>query len=155
MILYLLINYDISIQLLINKITNLVKNIMAGSLNKVQLIGRLGADPDIKQMVNGKNVARLSIATSQSWKDKSSGERKEKTEWHKIVMWGPQAKLAQSFLKKGSQVFLEGKNQTRQWETKEGEKRYTTEVNVRSFQFLDSKSGSSDTDGVKDDIPFG
>ena len=73
MILYLLINYDISIQLLINKITNLVKNIMAGSLNKVQLIGRLGADPDIKQMVNGKNVARLSIATSQSWKDKSSG----------------------------------------------------------------------------------
>ena len=85
MILYLLINYDISIQLLINKITNLVKNIMAGSLNKVQLIGRLGADPDIKQMVNGKNVARLSIATSQSWKDKSSGERKEKTEWHRIV----------------------------------------------------------------------
>ena len=69
MILYLLINYDINIQLLINKITNLVKNIMSGSLNKVQLIGRLGADPDIKQMVNGKNVARLSIATSQSWKD--------------------------------------------------------------------------------------
>ena len=78
MILYLLINYDITNQLLINKITNLVKNIMSGSLNKVQLIGRLGADPDIKQMVNGKNVARLSIATSQSWKDKSSGEREKK-----------------------------------------------------------------------------
>ena len=109
MILYLLINYDISIQLLINKITNLVKNIMAGSLNKVQLIGRLGADPDIKQMVNGKNVARLSIATSQSWKDKSSGERKEKTEWHRVVIFNEGlVNVVQQYLKKGANVYIEG-----------------------------------------------
>jgi single-strand DNA-binding protein len=123
------------------------------SLNKVELIGRLGGDPECRE-VGDSLVANFNLATNEYWKDKN-GEKQESTEWHKIVMWGPQAKLAQSFLKKGSQVFLEGKNQTRQWETKEGEKRYTTEVNVRSFQFLDSKSGSSDTDGVKDDIPFG
>ena len=105
MILYLLINYDISIQLLINKITNLVKNIMAGSLNKVQLIGRLGADPDIKQMVNGKSVARLSLATSQSWKDKSTGERKEKTEWHRVVVFNEGlVNVVQQYLKKGAQI---------------------------------------------------
>ena len=82
---------------------------MAGSLNKVQLIGRLGTDPDIKQMVNGKNVARLSIATSQTWKDKSSGERKEKTEWHRIVIFNEGLiNVVQQYLKKGANVYIEG-----------------------------------------------
>ena len=80
---------------------------MAGSLNKVQLIGRLGADPEIKQMVNGKSVARLSIATSQSWKDKSSGERKEKTEWHRVVIFNENlARIAEQYLRKGSNVYI-------------------------------------------------
>ena len=86
---------------------------MAGSLNKVQLIGRLGADPDIKQMVNGKNVARLSIATSQSWKDKSSGERKEKTEWHRVVIFNEGlVNVVQQYLKKGANVYVEGQLST-------------------------------------------
>ena len=86
---------------------------MAGSLNKVQLIGRLGADPEIKQMVNGKNVARLSLATSQSWKDKTSGERKEKTEWHRIVIFNEGlVSVVQQYLKKGANVYIEGKSGT-------------------------------------------
>ena len=89
---------------------------MAGSLNKVQLIGRLGADPEIKQMVNGKNVARLSIATSQSWKDKNSGERKEKTEWHRIVIFNEGlVGVVQQYLKKGANVYIEGQLSTRKW----------------------------------------
>ena len=140
---------------------------MAGSLNKVQLIGRLGADPEIKQMVNGKSVARLSIATSQSWKDKSSGERKEKTEWHRVVIFGRLAEIAEQYLKKGSKIFVEGKLQTRDWEDSEGKKRYTTEVIAREMTMLDSRgdveasssdSGSSaptkDNDKFEEDIPF-
>ena len=146
MILYLLINYDINIQLLINKITNLVKNIMAGSLNKVQLIGRLGADPDIKQMVNGKNVARLSIATSQSWKDKSSGERKEKTEWHRVVIFNEGlVNVVQQYVKKGAQVYIEGELTTRKWkDEKSGTDKYSTEIVLQgfnsSFKILSSKN---------------
>jgi single-strand DNA-binding protein len=123
------------------------------SLNKVELIGRLGGDPECRE-VGDDLVANFNLATNEYWKDKNTGEKQEKTEWHKIVMWGAQARLAQSFLKKGSQVYLEGKNQTRQWETKEGEKRYTTEVNVRSLQFLDSKSEGGASAGEKDDIPY-
>jgi len=118
------------------------------NLNKVELIGRLGQDPICKE-VGDDLVANFSLATNEYWKDKK-GEKQEKTEWHNIVMWGAQAKLAQSFLKKGSQVFLEGKNQTRKWE-KEGEPRYTTEVVARSVQFLDSKN---DAAGEEDDIPY-
>ena len=101
---------------------------MAGSLNKVQLIGRLGADPEIKQMVNGKNVARLSIATSQSWKDKSTGERKEKTEWHRVVIFNePIGRIAEQYLQKGSTVYIEGQLQTRKWTDQEsGQSRWTT-----------------------------
>ena len=140
---------------------------MAGSLNKVQLIGRLGADPEIKQMVNGKSVARLSIATSQSWKDKSSGEKKEKTEWHRVVIFGRLAEIAEQYLKKGSKIFVEGKLQTRDWEDSEGKKRYTTEVIAREMTMLDSRgdvdasssdSGSSaptkNNDKFEEDIPF-
>ena len=87
---------------------------MAGSLNKVQLIGRLGADPEIKQMVNGKSVARLSIATSHSWKDKSSGERKEKTEWHRVVIFNEGlVNVVQQYVKKGANVYVEGQLSTR------------------------------------------
>ena len=108
---------------------------MSGSLNKVQLIGRLGADPEIKQMVNGKNVARLSLATSQSWKDKSTGERKEKTEWHRIVIFNEGlVNIVQQYLKKGANVYLEGQLSTRKWrDEKLGQDKYSTEVVLQGF----------------------
>ena len=108
---------------------------MAGSLNKVQLIGRLGAEPEIKQMVNGKNVARLSIATSQSWKDKSTGERKEKTEWHRVVIFNEGlVNIVQQYLKKGANVYLEGQLSTRKWrDEKLGQDKYSTEVVLQGF----------------------
>ena len=108
---------------------------MSGSLNKVQLIGRLGADPEIKQMVNGKNVARLSIATSQTWKDKSTGERKEKTEWHRVVIFNEGlVNIVQQYLKKGANVYLEGQLSTRKWrDEKLGQDKYSTEVVLQGF----------------------
>ena len=108
---------------------------MSGSLNKVQLIGRLGADPEIKQMVNGKNVARLSIATSQSWKDKSTGERKEKTEWQRVVIFNEGlVNIVQQYLKKGANVYLEGQLSTRKWrDEKLGQDKYSTEVVLQGF----------------------
>ena len=108
---------------------------MAGSLNKVLLIGRLGADPEIKQMVNGKNVARLSIATSQSWKDKSSGERKEKTEWHRIVIFNEGlVNVVQQYLKKGAQVYVEGQISTRKWKDEQsGQDKYSTEILIQGY----------------------
>ncbi len=108
---------------------------MAGSLNKVQLIGRLGADPEIKQMVNGKNVARLSVATSQSWKDKSTGERKEKTEWHRVVIFNEGlVNIVQQYLKKGANVYLEGQLSTRKWrDEKSGQDKYSTEIVLQGY----------------------
>ena len=108
---------------------------MSGSLNKVQLIGRLGADPEIKQMVNGKSVARLSVATSQSWKDKSTGERKEKTEWHRVVIFNEGLiNIVQQYLKKGANVYLEGQLSTRKWrDEKSGTDKYSTEVVLQGF----------------------
>jgi single-strand DNA-binding protein len=108
---------------------------MSGSLNKVQLIGRLGADPEIKQMVNGKNVARLSIATSQSWKDKSTGERKEKTEWHRVVIFNEGlVNIVQQYLKKGANVYIEGQLSTRKWkDEKSGQDKYSTEVVLQGY----------------------
>ena len=108
---------------------------MSGSLNKVQLIGRLGADPEIKQMVNGKNVARLSIATSQSWKDKSTGERKEKTEWHRVVIFNEGlVNIVQQYLKKGANVYLEGQLSTRKWkDEKSGQDKYSTEIVLQGY----------------------
>ena len=119
---------------------------MAGSLNKVLLIGRLGADPDIKQMVNGKNVARLSLATSNTWKDKSTGEKKEKTEWHRVVIINEGFVIVvQQYVKKGTQVYIEGQLTTRKWkDEKSGLDRYSTEVVLQgfnsSFKILSSKS---------------
>ena len=123
---------------------------MSGSLNKVQIIGRLGADPEIKQMVNGKNVARLSVATSQSWKDKSSGKRKEKTEWHRVVIFNEGlVNIVQQYLKKGANVYLEGQLRTRKWrDEKSGQDKYSTEVVLQGFNssltMLGGKSGGQD-----------
>ena len=108
---------------------------MAGSLNKVVLIGRLGADPEIKQMVNGKSVARLSLATSQSWKDKNTGEKKEKTEWHRIVVFNEGlVNVVQQYLKKGAQVYVEGQISTRKWKDEQsGQDKYSTEILIQGY----------------------
>ena len=119
---------------------------MAGSLNKVLLIGRLGNDPEIKQMVNGKNVARLSIATSNTWKDKNTGEKKEKTEWHRVVIFNEGlVNVVQQYVKKGAQVYIEGQLTTRKWkDEKSGMDRYSTEIVLQgfnsSFKILSSKN---------------
>ena len=108
---------------------------MAGSLNKVLLIGRLGSDPEIKQMVNGKSVARLSLATSQSWKDKNTGEKKEKTEWHRIVVFNEGlVNVIKQYLKKGAQVYVEGQLTTRKWKDEQsGQDKYSTEVILQGY----------------------
>ncbi len=108
---------------------------MAGSVNKVLLIGRLGADPEIKQMVNGKSVARLSLATSQSWKDKNTGEKKEKTEWHRIVVFNEGlVNVVQQYLKKGAQVYIEGQLSTRKWKDEQsGQDKYSTEIIIQGY----------------------
>ena len=108
---------------------------MAGSLNKVLLIGRLGADPEIKQMVNGKSVARMSLAPSNTWKDKNTGERKEKTEWHRVVIFNEGlVNVVKQYVKKGSQVYIEGQLTTRKWrDEKSGTDRYSTEVVLQGF----------------------
>ena len=135
---------------------------MSGSLNKVQLIGRLGADPEIKQMVNGKNIARLSIATSQSWKDKSTGERKEKTEWHRVVIFNEGLiNVIQQYLKKGANVYLEGQLATRKWrDEKSGQDKYSTEIVLQGYNssltMLDGKNksnNSNETSQTKSALP--
>ena len=122
---------------------------MAGSLNKVLLIGRLGADPEIKQMVNGKSVARLSLATSQSWKDKNTGEKKEKTEWHRIVVFNEGlVNVVQQYLKKGANVYVEGQLSTRKWKDEAtGQDKYSTEIVLQGYNssltMLDSKGSNN------------
>ena len=123
---------------------------MAGSLNKVLLIGRLGADPEIKQMVNGKSVARLSVATSQSWKDKTSGEKKEKTEWHRVVIFNEGlVNIVQQYLKKGANIYVEGQLSTRKWKDESsGQDKYSTEVVLQGYNssltMLDSRNSKND-----------
>ena len=124
---------------------------MAGTLNKVLLIGRLGADPEIKQMVNGKNVARLSLATSQSWKDKNTGEKKQKTEWHRIVIFNEGlVNVVQQYLKKGSQVYIEGQLSTRKWrDEKSGQDKYSTEVVIQGYNSsLTMLGGKNETPAI-------
>ena len=129
---------------------------MAGSINKVILIGRLGADPEIKQMVNGKSVARLSVATSQSWKDKSTGERKEKTEWHRIVIFNEGlVNVVQQYLKKGANVYLEGALTTRKWKDESsGQDKYSTEVVLQGYNssltMLDGKNKNENSNLVSE-----
>lgn len=145
------------------------------SLNKVQLIGNLGADPEIRSFQNGGRVANLRIATSESWKDKSSGERKERTEWHTVALFSDGlVGVAERFLKKGSKVYVEGQLQTRKWQDQSGNDRYSTEIVLQGYDsklvMLDGASGSGNRGGQQnseqqqpsgsyaedlgDDIPF-
>ena len=121
---------------------------MAGSLNKVLLIGRLGNDPEIKQMQNGKSVARLSVATSESWKDKSTGEKKEKTEWHRVVIFNEGlVGVVQKYLKKGAQVYIEGQLNTNKYTDSSGQEKYSTQIVLQGYSssltMLDGKNSSS------------
>ena len=149
---------------------------MAGSLNKVLLIGRLGADPEVKQMVNGKSVARLSLATSQSWKDKNTGEKKEKTEWHRVVVFNEGlVNVVLQYLKKGAQVYVEGQLSTRKWKDEQsGQDKFSTEILIQGYNSSltmlggcnqnniasqDNKQNfddnpAPDQSGLDDDIPF-
>ncbi len=122
---------------------------MAGSLNKVILIGNLGRDPEVRRLTSGDPVVNLSIATSESWRDKASGERKEKTEWHRVVIFNENlAKVAEQYLRKGSKVYLEGQLQTRKYTDKDGTEKYSTEVVLQRFRgelvMLDSKGADGD-----------
>ena len=117
---------------------------MAGSVNKVILVGNLGADPEIRRLNSGDPVVNLRIATSETWRDKNSGERREKTEWHNVVIFNDNlAKVAEQYLKKGAKVYIEGQLQTRKWQDQQGQDRYTTEVVLQKFrgelQMLDSR----------------
>ena len=145
-------------------------------INKVILIGNLGQDPEVRYMPNGGAVCNLTVATSESWKDKNTGENQERTEWHRVVMFRRLAEIAGEYLRKGSKVYLEGKLQTRKWQDQQGNDRYTTEVVADQMQMLDSRGGGSadfaqkpaqsqpagqgqsapptPDDGFEDDIPF-
>lgn len=116
---------------------------MARGVNKVILVGNLGNDPDIRYTAGGAAVANISVATAESWKDKNSGEQQERTEWHRIVFFGRLAEIVGEYLRKGSQVYVEGRLQTRKWQDKEGHDRYTTEIVANEMQMLGSKSGGS------------
>ena len=130
---------------------------MAGSLNKVLLIGRLGADPEIKQMVNGKSLATLSLATSQSWKDKATGEKKEKTEWHRVVVFNEGlVNVVQQYLKKGAQVYVEGQITTRKWKDEQsGQDKYSTEIVIQGYNssltMLGGGTGGGTGGGIQND----
>jgi len=148
---------------------------MAGSVNKVILVGNLGRDPETRRMQSGEPVVNLSVATSESWRDKASGERKERTEWHRVVIFNPNlAEVAEKYLRKGSKVYLEGQLSTRKWTDKDGQEKYTTEIVLNRFRgelvMLDSKGeggggarvgagageapASFDRSELDDEIPF-
>jgi single-strand DNA-binding protein len=120
------------------------------SVNKVILVGRLGQDPELRYTASGQGVCNFSLATSESWTDKS-GQKQDKAEWHRIVAWGKVGELCNQYLKKGRQVYLEGSLQTRNWETKDGQKRSTTEINARTVQFL----GTGASGGQRDEYSNG
>ncbi len=131
---------------------------MAGSVNKVILIGNLGRDPEVRRMSNGEPVVNMRIATSENWRDKATGERKEKTEWHNIVIFNENlARIAEQYLKKGSKIYIEGQLQTRKWQDQSGQERYTTEVVVQRYRgeltLLDSRGGGAE--GSRDDEQAG
>jgi single-strand DNA-binding protein len=116
-------------------------HVMARGINKVILIGNLGADPETRAMPSGMTVANIRIATSENWKDKQSGEQKERTEWHNVAMFGRLGEIAGEYLKKGSKVYIEGSLRTRKWQDKQGNDRYTTEIVANEMQMLDSRGG--------------
>lgn len=128
---------------------------MAGSVNKVILVGNLGADPEIRSMQNGNPVCNLRIATSESWRDKSSGERRERTEWHRVVIFNEGlCRIAEQYLKKGAKVYIEGQIQTRKWQDQQGQDRYSTEVVLQGFNstltMLDSRNSGGASGGGGD-----
>jgi single-strand DNA-binding protein len=133
---------------------------MAGSVNKVILVGNLGRDPEVRFNPEGGKIVTLSVATSESWKDKASGERRDRTEWHRVVVFNDKlAEISEKFLKKGSKVYLEGQLQTRKWTDQQGQEKYTTEVVLGRFRgemtLLDGRGGSSEEHGVSEDAePF-
>ncbi len=122
---------------------------MARGINKAIIVGNLGRDPEVRYTANGNAIANITVATTESWKDKQSGERQEKTEWHRVVFFGRLAEIAGEYLKKGAQVYIEGRLQTRKWEDKSGQERYTTEIVASEMQMLGSRGGG--TSGVPDD----
>lgn len=145
---------------------------MARGINKAILIGNLGADPETRHTAGGNAVTNLSLATSETWKDRQSGDMQEKTEWHRVVMFGKLAEIAGEYLRKGSKVYIEGRIQTRKWQDRDGNDRWTTEIVANEMQMLDSRGGGSaplqdsgsqgnydgpPSDGgagLEDDIPF-
>lgn len=116
---------------------------MAGSVNKVILVGNLGRDPEVRATQNGQKIANLNIATSDSWFNKQTNTREERTEWHRVVIFGQQAETAEKYLKKGAKAYFEGRLQTRKWTDKDNQERYTTEIVVDNFTMLDRKDGDS------------
>ena len=133
---------------------------MAGSVNKVILVGNLGKDPEIRRMQDGRPIANLSVATSESWRDKATGERREKTEWHRVVIFNENlAKIAEQYLKKGSKVYLEGSLQTRKWQDQQGQDKYTTEVVLQGFNatltMLDRAGGGGELGAENGSSDFG
>ncbi len=119
---------------------------MARGVNKVILVGNLGKDPEVRYMANGGAVCNVTLATSESWKDKQTGEQKDKTEWHSIVFYRRLAEIAGEYLRKGSQVYIEGKLQTRKWQDKSGNDRYTTEIIANEMQMLGARGGGGSAD---------
>ena len=128
---------------------------MARGVNKVILIGNLGQDPEVKYMPSGGAVTNVTVATSESWKDKTSGEQKENTEWHRVVFFRRLAEIAGEYLKKGSKVYIEGKLQTRKWQDQSGNDRYTTEIVANEMQMLDSRGGAGGAGGGSYNQPSG
>jgi single-strand DNA-binding protein len=125
---------------------------MAGSVNKVILVGNLGKDPEVRRMTSGEPVVNLSVATSESWRDKASGEKKERTEWHRVVIFNKNlAEVAEKYLRKGAKVYVEGQLQTRKWTDKDGQEKYSTEVVLQNFRgeltMLDSRGGGGGEGG--------
>ena len=120
-------------------------------INKVILVGNLGKDPEVRYMPNGNAVANITLATSETWKDKQSGEQKEQTEWHRVVFYQRLAEIAGEYLKKGSKVYIEGKLRTRKWQDKDGQDKYMTEIIADEMQMLDSRGGASTHDMPKAD----
>jgi len=117
------------------------------SVNKVILVGNLGKDPEVRYMTNGDAVANVTIATSDTWKDKATGEKKESTEWHRVVFYRKLAEIVSQYLKKGSQVYIEGRIRTRKWQDKEGQERYTTEIEAEEMKMLGSRQNAASSSG--------
>ncbi len=122
-------------------------------VNKVILVGRLGKDPEVRYTPSGAAVANFSLATSEEWKDKNTGEKQERTEWHRIVAWRRLGEICGEYLRKGSQIYIEGKLQTRSWEDRDGNKRYTTEIVAQNMQMLEAAGKGGKTESVEGSFP--